>query len=119
MRPNNKRAQEEKAAEEARRMSGDGQFNEQKETPRIVWFKPSDKRVPLIAIPIEQVPENFVTDSEEYQQRLFVVSLRMPDFNSDEQTRYKYFFFRIRGPSSDGQSHLCILSVYSNDKLVL
>jgi len=54
-------------------MSGDGHF-EQKESPRIVWFKPSDKRVPLIAIPIEQVPENFVSDSEDYQQRLFVVS---------------------------------------------
>jgi exoribonuclease R len=92
MRPNNKRAQEEKAAEEARRMSGDGQFNEHKETPRIVWFKPSDKRVPLIAIPIEQVPENFVTDSEDYQQRLFVVSYRMPDFYNDEQKRYKYLF---------------------------
>jgi exoribonuclease R len=76
MRPNNKRAQEEKAAEEARRMSGDGHY-EHKETPRIVWFKPSDKRVPLIAIPIEQVPENFVSDSEDYQQRLFVVSRLM------------------------------------------
>ncbi|KAG2187329.1 hypothetical protein INT44_005015 [Umbelopsis vinacea] len=75
MRPNNKRAQEEKAAEEARRMSGDSQF-EHKETPRIVWFKPSDKRVPLIAIPIEQVPENFVTDSEGYQQKLFVGSIK-------------------------------------------
>lgn len=60
-------------------MSGDGHF-EQKETPRIVWFKPSDKRVPLIAIPIEQVPENFVSDSEDYQQRLFVVSYLMVTF---------------------------------------
>jgi len=75
MRPNNKRAQEEKAAEEARRMSGDGHY-EHKETPRIIWFKPSDKRVPLIAIPIEQVPENFVSDSEDYQQRLFVGSIK-------------------------------------------
>ncbi|CAM0142981.1 hypothetical protein VKS41_006268 [Umbelopsis sp. WA50703] len=75
MRPNNKRAQEEKAAEEARRMSGDGHM-EHKETPRIVWFKPSDKRVPLIAIPIEQVPEDFINNSENYQQRLFVGSIK-------------------------------------------
>ena len=28
--------------------------------PRIIWFKPSDLRVPLIAIPIEQAPKSFL-----------------------------------------------------------
>ncbi|OAD77467.1 hypothetical protein PHYBLDRAFT_96349, partial [Phycomyces blakesleeanus NRRL 1555(-)] len=70
MRPNNKRAQEEKAAEEA------GQDTGRRETPRIVWFKATDKRVPLIAIPIEQAPVNFVENNEAYADRLFVGSIK-------------------------------------------
>lgn len=72
MRPNNKRAQEEKAAEEAQKAET-GQVPK-KEAPRIVWFKATDKRVPLIAIPIEQAPPDFVENSEQYAKRLFVVS---------------------------------------------
>ncbi|KAI8379477.1 uncharacterized protein BYT42DRAFT_568944 [Radiomyces spectabilis] len=68
MRPNNKRAQEEKAAEE--------KGLSKKETPRIVWFKSMDKRVPLIAIPIEQAPADFVEKSQEYANRLFVASIK-------------------------------------------
>jgi exoribonuclease R len=79
MRPNNKRAQEEKAAEEAKK-SIQGQDAattlNQKEAPRIVWFKSTDKRVPLIAIPIEQAPNDFVTNSEAYSTRLFVGSMK-------------------------------------------
>lgn len=74
MRPNNKRAQEEKEAEEARKAEGDGAVVAQKEAPRIVWFKATDKRVPLIAIPIEQAPADFVTNSDKYANKLFVVS---------------------------------------------
>lgn len=70
MRPNNKRAQEEKAAEQARLAEGE---IPRKEAPRIVWFKATDKRVPLIAIPIEQVPTDFIDNSEHYASRLFVV----------------------------------------------
>ena len=73
MRPNNKRAQEEKAAEEAQKAeTGHAPI---KEAPRIVWFKATDKRVPLIAIPIEQAPADFVDYSENYSNRLFVVIL--------------------------------------------
>jgi protein SSD1 len=61
MRPNTKRSQDDKS-------------EESKETPRIVWFKPTDKRVPLIAIPIEQAPEDFVSNTAKYENRLFVVS---------------------------------------------
>ncbi|KAJ2962612.1 hypothetical protein NQZ79_g2269 [Umbelopsis isabellina] len=63
MRPNNKRSQDDKS-------------DENKETPRIVWFKPTDKRVPLIAIPIEQVPEDFVTNAAVYENKLFVGSIK-------------------------------------------
>lgn len=43
--------------------------------PRIIWFKPTDKRVPLIAIPVEQAPPGFIENSEAFENRLFLVSL--------------------------------------------
>lgn len=61
MRPNNKRPQD------ANRLK--------KDIPRIVWFKATDKRVPLIAIPTEQVPNDFVENSQRYATTLFVVSI--------------------------------------------
>lgn len=73
MRPNNKRAQEEKAAEEAQQAET-GQ-KPTKEAPRIVWFKATDKRVPLIAIPIEQAPADFVENNAHYTNKLFVVCM--------------------------------------------
>ncbi|KAI8046946.1 uncharacterized protein B0P05DRAFT_482341, partial [Gilbertella persicaria] len=68
MRPNNKRAALQQQEEE--------ETGTKKETPRIVWFKATDKRVPLIAIPIEQVPQDFVENNEEYKNRLFVGSIK-------------------------------------------
>ncbi|KAI8064703.1 hypothetical protein BC940DRAFT_320901 [Gongronella butleri] len=70
IRPNNKRAQEEKEKEEQLGMPL------KKDVPRIVWFKATDKRVPLIAIPIEQTPDDFVDNSEKYATRLFVGSIK-------------------------------------------
>ncbi|CEP12621.1 hypothetical protein [Parasitella parasitica] len=67
MRPNNKRAALQQQEEEE---SG------KKEVPRIVWFKATDKRVPLIAIPIEQVPQDFVDNNEDYKNRLFIGSIK-------------------------------------------
>ncbi|GAA5811745.1 hypothetical protein MFLAVUS_005188 [Mucor flavus] len=68
-RPNNKRAAMQQQQEEE-----DG--NVKKEVPRIVWFKATDKRVPLIAIPIEQVPLDFVDNNDSYKNRLFVGSIK-------------------------------------------
>jgi protein SSD1 len=68
MRPNNKRAALQQQEEEATGIK--------KEAPRIVWFKATDKRVPLIAIPIEQVPTDFVDNHEAYKNRLFVGSIK-------------------------------------------
>lgn len=76
MRPNNKRAQEEKAAEEARKSIHGKDAVIKKEPPRIVWFKSTDKRVPLIAIPIEQAPDDFIDNSEAYATSLFVGSMK-------------------------------------------
>lgn len=46
------------------------------ERPKIVWFKPTDKRVPLIAIPTEQAPSDFVQNSEAYSNKLFVACIK-------------------------------------------
>lgn len=43
--------------------------------PRIIWFKPTDKRVPLIAIPVEQAPPGFIENCDAFENRLFLVSL--------------------------------------------
>ncbi|AET38685.1 mRNA-binding translational repressor SSD1 Ecym_3186 [Eremothecium cymbalariae DBVPG len=44
--------------------------------PKIVWFKPTDKKVPLIAIPIEQAPKDFVENAERYTDKMFVASIK-------------------------------------------
>lgn len=44
--------------------------------PRIIWFKPTDKRVPLIAIPVEQAPPGFVENPDEFENRLFLGSIK-------------------------------------------
>lgn len=44
--------------------------------PKIVWFKPTDKRVPLIAIPTEQAPKDFVDNHEAYADQLFIASIK-------------------------------------------
>ena len=46
------------------------------ERPKIVWFKPTDKRVPLIAIPTEQAPADFVQSPEAYANKLFVACIK-------------------------------------------
>ncbi|CEP63761.1 mRNA-binding translational repressor SSD1 LALA0_S09e01904g [Lachancea lanzarotensis] len=44
--------------------------------PKIVWFKPTDKKVPLIAIPTEQAPKDFVESADKYSNKLFVASIK-------------------------------------------
>ncbi|WFD45270.1 Translational repressor [Malassezia psittaci] len=46
--------------------------------PKIVWFRPSDKRVPLIAIPSDQAPNDFWDENRqaEYQHTLFVACIK-------------------------------------------
>lgn len=73
-------ATKEKQEAERREREGD-RYDEQAakkemERPKIVWFKPTDKRVPLIAIPTEQAPPDFVTNSEAYADKLFVACIK-------------------------------------------
>jgi protein SSD1 len=46
------------------------------ERPKIVWFKPTDKRVPLIAIPTEQAPPDFIQNADGYSDKLFVACIK-------------------------------------------
>lgn len=41
-----------------------------------MWFKPTDKRVPLIAIPTEQAPRDFVDKHADYANRIFVACIK-------------------------------------------
>ena len=70
-----------KEKQEAERREREGDRGEEPkrgpiERPKIVWFKPTDKRVPLIAIPPEQAPPDFVQNSEAYANKLFVACIK-------------------------------------------
>lgn len=51
----------------------DQENNKSKEI-RLVWFKPTDRRTPLIAIPIHLAPSKFITKPDQYKNQLFTVS---------------------------------------------
>ncbi|TIA36283.1 RNB-domain-containing protein [Aureobasidium pullulans] len=66
---------------EAERQGRDGgnqrnQPDRQQDRPKIVWFKPTDKRVPLIAIPTEQAPKDFVEKHQDYANKIFVACIK-------------------------------------------
>ncbi len=72
-------ATKEKQDAERRDREGDREDDRrevQQQRPKIVWFKPTDKRVPLIAIPTEQAPSDFVENSAAYADRLFVALIK-------------------------------------------
>lgn len=76
-----------KEKQEAERREREGDRGEEPkrgpvERPKIVWFKPTDKRVPLIAIPTEQAPADFVENSEAYANRLFVACIKRHPISS-------------------------------------
>jgi len=76
-----------KEKQEAERREREGDRGEETrrgpiERPKIVWFKPTDKRVPLIAIPTEQAPPDFVQNSEAYVDKLFVACIKRHPISS-------------------------------------
>ncbi|WWC93281.1 hypothetical protein V866_000114 [Kwoniella sp. B9012] len=71
-------ATKEKQELERRERDGDrgGRKDEPEQRPKIVWFKPTDKRVPLIAIPTEQAPADFIDNPDAYGDKLFVATIK-------------------------------------------
>ncbi|CAG8445580.1 7843_t:CDS:10 [Ambispora leptoticha] len=90
LRPSSTATKEREAAEKARREAEDraagiepryeeakqDKRDDRNDRPKIVWFKPTDKRVPLIAIPTEQAPVDFVEKHQAYAQQLFVACIK-------------------------------------------
>ncbi|RSL69499.1 hypothetical protein CEP54_002316 [Fusarium duplospermum] len=78
LRPSSQATKEKQEAERAAREGGNSRHPEprQQEKPKIVWFKPTDKRVPLIAIPTEQAPRDFVEKHQDYADRIFVACIK-------------------------------------------
>lgn len=61
-----------------------------KKTPHNIYFKPCDKRAPLILIPLQMCPKDFSKDYLKYRDKLFVVSFdRWP-----KTTRHPYGKFQ-------------------------
>ncbi|KAH7318462.1 hypothetical protein B0I35DRAFT_451307 [Stachybotrys elegans] len=78
LRPSSQATKEKQEAERAARDGGNGRHNDSRhqDKPKIVWFKPTDKRVPLIAIPTEQAPRDFVEKHQDYADRIFVACIK-------------------------------------------
>lgn len=78
LRPSSQATKEKQDAERQARdgHSGRHQQDRQQDKPKIVWFKPTDKRVPLIAIPTEQAPRDFVEKHQDYANRIFVACIK-------------------------------------------
>jgi protein SSD1 len=78
LRPSSQATKEKQEAERQAREGGHSrqQPERQQDKPKIVWFKPTDKRVPLIAIPTEQAPRDFVERHQDYANRIFVACIK-------------------------------------------
>ncbi|KAI9677279.1 MAG: hypothetical protein M1829_002621 [Trizodia sp. TS-e1964] len=78
LRPSSQATKEKQEAERQAREGPGGrhQSERQQDKPKIVWFKPTDKRVPLIAIPTEQAPRDFVEHHQKYANKIFVACIK-------------------------------------------
>ena len=78
LRPSSQATKEKQEAERQQREGNTGRHHQdrQQDKPKIVWFKPTDKRVPLIAIPTEQAPRDFVEHHQDYANRIFVACIK-------------------------------------------
>lgn len=77
LRPSSQATKEKQEAERGTRDGpGRHQQDRQQDKPKIVWFKPTDKRVPLIAIPTEQAPKDFVEKHQHYANQIFVACIK-------------------------------------------
>ncbi|EEP81045.1 conserved hypothetical protein [Uncinocarpus reesii 1704] len=78
LRPSSQATKEKQEAERQARDGGHSRPQQERhqDKPKIVWFKPTDKRVPLIAIPTEQAPRDFVEKHQDYANNIFVAAIK-------------------------------------------
>jgi len=79
LRPSSAATKEKQEIERREREGDKGRINDfsaPAERPKIVWFKPTDKRVPLIAIPTEQAPADFIENPDAHADKLFVATIK-------------------------------------------
>ncbi|OCF35764.1 hypothetical protein I316_02256 [Kwoniella heveanensis BCC8398] len=76
LRPSSAATKEKQELERREREGDRARRDEPESRPKIVWFKPTDKRVPLIAIPTEQAPSNFIDNPDAYGNKLFVATIK-------------------------------------------
>lgn len=69
-------AKKEKDDEGSNNGNSNNNNNKANYKPKIVWFKPIDKKVPLIAIPTEQAPKDFVDNHDKYANQTFIASIK-------------------------------------------
>jgi protein SSD1 len=78
LRPSSAATKEKQQAERAAREGGDPSAYEpvNQQRPKIIWFRPSDKRCPLVAVPADQAPTEFWDNPKAYEDRLFLCSIK-------------------------------------------
>lgn len=77
LRPSSAATKEKQEAERREREGVDLRANQREEQkPKIVWHRPTDKRVPLIAIPVDQAPPDFLADPSKYANTLFIAGIK-------------------------------------------
>ena len=76
LRPSSQATKDKQDAERGGRDGHSRNESRMQDKPKIVWFKPTDKRVPLIAIPTEQAPRDFVEKHMDYANRIFVACIK-------------------------------------------
>ncbi|CDH60623.1 rnb-domain-containing protein [Lichtheimia corymbifera JMRC:FSU:9682] len=52
------------------------QHDKRKGPPKIIWFVPADKRLPLVAVPVKHAPSGFLKHHEEFKNRIFTGSVQ-------------------------------------------
>ncbi|XBW36023.1 hypothetical protein QEN19_001598 [Hanseniaspora menglaensis] len=56
--------------------NNNGDTQQPNKKPKIIWFKPTDKKVPLVAIPTEQAPEDFIDNPGLHTNQLYMASIK-------------------------------------------
>jgi protein SSD1 len=108
LRPSSAATKEKQEAERREREGDRGdEPRRQIERPKIVWFKPTDKRVPLIAIPTEQAPSDFVLNSEAYSNKLFVACIKRHVSRSFWLTKFHALINRLADQFSSSFWYAC------------